>query len=451
MKSNAWASKIGFILAAAGSAIGLGAIWKFPYTTGTNGGGAFLLLFLVFTLLLGLPVLLSEFIIGRASGKTALQAFKALGHKRWTFVGLIGIITCFLLLSFYSVIGGWVLTYTVLSVTGALNGLSAQELGELFAKVSGDPLYAVAGQIAFLAVTLWIVLNGVQAGIERMSKILMPLLFVCFIILVGRALTLEGAYAGVEFFLKPDFSALNRTSVLSALGQAFFSLSVGVSAMLTYASYMKESGQITRSAAWIVTLNVLVSLLAGLAIFPAVFAAGLDPAEGPALLFIVLPSVFDQMHFGVFFLVLFFLLFAFASITSSIAMLEVVVSSLTDLNDEAVIRDKRKIALVTTLLVAIVGIPSALSFGVLNDTALGKTFFDWMDFIVSNVLMPVGALLLSLFAGYRLDRAIVSRELGTGKTMTKLLPFWRFSVCYLSPVAILIILIWPIVSLFMDL
>ncbi|MGA9231892.1 MAG: sodium-dependent transporter [Exiguobacterium oxidotolerans] len=446
MKSNAWASKVGFILAAAGSAIGLGAIWKFPYTTGTNGGGAFLLLFLVFTLLLGLPVLIAEFLIGRTSGKTALRAFEELGHKKFTFIGVLGVITCFLLLSFYSVIGGWVLIYTVLGFSGNLTSMSGDQLGELFGTISASPLYAILGQVVFLIITGLIVLRGVQSGIEKMSKILMPLLFLCFIILVSRSLTLEGASEGVRFFIEPDFSALNRTSVLSALGQAFFSLSLGVSAMLTYASYMKERGQINRSAGWIVSLNIVVSLLAGFAIFPAVFASGLDPAEGPSLLFIVLPTVFSQVQFGTVFLTLFFLLFAFASITSSIAMLEVVVSSITDRKEDATVQNKKRNTIITTILVAIVGVPSALSFGVASDIMwFDKTIFDWMDFLVSNILMPIGALLISIFAGFKLDRAIVERELATGPLLKRMIPFWRFSVCYLSPLAIFIILIWPLV------
>ncbi|WP_026829781.1 sodium-dependent transporter [Exiguobacterium antarcticum] len=447
MKGNAWASKVGFILAAAGSAIGLGAIWKFPYTTGTNGGGAFLLLFLAFTLLLGLPVLIAEFLIGRTSGKTALRAFSELGHKKYTFIGILGVIACFLLLSFYSVIGGWVLIYTVLGFSGSLTTMNGQALGELFGTISASPVYAVSGQLIFLVITCVIVLRGVQAGIEKMSKIMMPLLFVCFIILVVRSLTLEGASEGVRFFIEPDFSALSRTSVLSALGQAFFSLSLGVSAMLTYASYMKERGQINRSAVWIVSLNIVVSLLAGFAIFPAVFASGLDPAEGPALLFIVLPTVFSQIQFGSVFLTLFFLLFAFASITSSIAMLEVVVSSITDRKEGATFQDKKRNTIIATGLIALIGIPSALSFGLASDIMwMNKTIFDWMDFTVSNILMPIGALLISFFAGFKLDRTLVEQELVTSPFMKRMLPFWRFSICYMSPVAILIILIWPLFS-----
>ncbi len=403
-----------------------------------------MLLFLLFTLMLGLPVLIAEFLIGRTSGQTALRAFSTLGHKKWTFVGGLGVAACFLLLSFYSVIGGWVLVYTGLSLAGKVSGIGTEALGELFGAVSGNPLYAISGQLLFLGLTLAIVLRGVQSGIEKISKIMMPLLFLCFMVLVIRSVTLDGAMDGVRFFLKPDFSAISSDAVLSALGQAFFSLSLGVSAMLTYASYMREHGQINRSAGWIVALNVIVSLLAGFAIFPAVFAAGLDPAEGPSLLFIVLPTVFDQISFGGIFLTLFFLLFAFASITSSIAMLEVVVSALTDSKPGAGMKQKQKTAMLSTFFIALVGIPSALSFGVLGDVKmLDRTFFDLADYTVSNVLMPIGALLMSIFAGFRLDRAIVEQELGTNSFIKKMIPLWRFSVCYLSPAAILVIMLWP--------
>jgi len=430
MAQNSFASKIGFILAAAGSAIGLGAIWKFPYVTGTSGGGAFLLMFLAFTLLLGLPLLIGEFIVGRSTQKTALLAFKKLGHRRWTLVGYLGVIACFLLLSFYSVIGGWVLIYVGLGLSGTLNGSS--------------PGIAVFGQFLFLLITLLIVLKGVEAGIERMSKILMPLLFVSFIVLVIRSLTLDGAMEGVRFFLQPDFSALTGESVLFALGQAFFSLSLGVAAMLTYASYIQTKGTLNRSANMIVLLNIAVSLLAGLAIFPAVFASGLDPAEGPALLFVVLPAVFNQVPLGGFFMVLFFLLFTFASITSSIAMLEVVVAGVTDkLNEKKQTISKRYVTLLSAAIVFAVGIPSALSFGVMSEMQFldGRTFFDSMDYIVSYVLMPVGALLTSIFVGYIVDQRILKEEIQTSDIGVKLYPIWHFLIRYVIPVTVAVVMV----------
>lgn len=444
MAQNSFASKIGFILAAAGSAIGLGAIWKFPYVTGTSGGGAFLLMFLAFTLLLGLPLLIGEFIVGRSTQKTALLAFKKLGHRRWTLVGYLGVIACFLLLSFYSVIGGWVLIYVGLGLSGTLNGRSPDEFGAVFGDVVSSPGIAVFGQFLFLLITLLIVLKGVEAGIERMSKILMPLLFVSFIVLVIRSLTLDGAMEGVRFFLQPDFSALTGESVLFALGQAFFSLSLGVAAMLTYASYIQTKGTLNRSANMIVLLNIAVSLLAGLAIFPAVFASGLDPAEGPALLFVVLPAVFNQVPLGGFFMVLFFLLFTFASITSSIAMLEVVVAGVTDkLNEKKQTISKRNVTLLSAAIVFAVGIPSALSFGVMSEMQFldGRTFFDSMDYIVSYVLMPVGALLTSIFVGYIVDQRILKEEIQTSDIGVKLYPIWYFLIRYVIPVTVAVVMV----------
>ncbi|WP_214826451.1 sodium-dependent transporter [Exiguobacterium algae] len=453
MAQNSFASKIGFILAAAGSAIGLGAIWKFPYVTGTSGGGAFFLMFLAFTLLLGLPLLIGEFIVGRSTQKTALLAFKQLGHRNWSIIGYLGVLACFLLLSFYSVIGGWVLIYIALGLSGTLNDRTPDEFGAVFENVVSTPGIAVLGQFLFLLVTLLIVLKGVEAGIERMSKILMPLLFVSFLVLVVRSLTLDGAMEGVRFFLQPDFSALSGQSVLFALGQAFFSLSLGVAAMLTYASYIKTKGTLNRSANMIVLLNITVSLLAGLAIFPAVFASGLDPAEGPALLFVVLPAVFEQVPLGGFFMVLFFLLFAFASITSSIAMLEVVVAGVTDrLNEKKMTLSKRQITVSAAALVFAIGVPSALSFGLLSDVVIwrGRTFFDTMDYIVSYILMPFGALLTSIFVGYVVDQRILKDEIETSEPGVKLYPIWHGLIRYVIPVTVAIVMVWTWVNTWLD-
>ena len=453
MAQNSFASKIGFILAAAGSAIGLGAIWKFPYVTGTSGGGAFLLMFLAFTLLLGLPLLIGEFIVGRSTQKTALLAFKQLGHRNWSIIGYLGVLACFLLLSFYSVIGGWVLIYIALGLSGTLSDRTPDEFGTVFESVVSTPGVAVLGQFLFLLVTLLIVLKGVEAGIERMSKILMPLLFVSFLVLVVRSLTLDGAMEGVRFFLQPDFSALTSQSVLFALGQAFFSLSLGVAAMLTYASYIKTKGTLNRSANMIVLLNITVSLLAGLAIFPAVFASGLDPAEGPALLFVVLPAVFEQVPLGGFFMVLFFLLFAFASITSSIAMLEVVVAGVTDrLNEKKMTLSKRQITVAAAVLVFAIGVPSALSFGLLSDVVVwrGRTFFDTMDYIVSYILMPFGALLTSIFVGYVVDQRVLKDEIETSKPGMKLYPIWHALMRYVIPVTVGIVMVWTWVNTLLE-
>lgn len=443
MSQGSFNSRIGFILAAAGSAIGLGAIWKFPYVAGTSGGGAFLLMFLLFTMFLGLPLLIGEFIIGHSTQRTALLAFKQLGHRRWTLIGYLGVIGCFILLSFYSVIGGWVLIYIGLSLRGSLNGLSPDEYGLVFENVVSSPGIVIFGQALFLFFTLIIILKGVEAGIERVGKSLMPLLFISFIILVARSLTLDGALEGVRFFLQPDFSELTGESILFALGQSFFSLSLGVATMLTYASYIKDKGTLSRSAKMIVFLNILVSILAGLAIFPAVFASGLDPAEGPALLFVVLPTVFDQIPLGGFFLFLFFLLFTFASITSAIAMFEVVVAGVTDRLNEQTKVNKNKVALVTVCLVLVFGIPSALSFSIFGNVGIlgGRTFFDSMDYIVSYLIMPTGALFTSIFVGYKIDQRILREEIYTSPLAKKFYPLWRILLRVVIPITILIVLI----------
>lgn len=446
MTRNTFASKIGFILAASGSAIGLGAIWKFPYVTGTSGGGAFLLMFLIFTLLLGLPLLIGEFIIGSSSQRTALLAFREFGDGRWTMIGYLGVVGCFILLSFYSVIGGWVLIYVVLSLSGTLSGRSPDEFSSIFSEIVATPSTAICGQFLFLLFTMLIILKGVEAGIERISKVLMPLLFISFVILVVRSLTLDGAGEGVRFFLQPNFSALTGEAVLFALGQAFFSLSLGVATMLTYSSYIQDTRTLNRSAGVIVLLNVMVSLLAGLAIFPAVFASGLDPKEGPALLFVVLPAVFSQVPLGGLFMVIFFLLFTFASITSSIAMFEVVVAGVTDrINKNKQKVEKHTVALLATCLLLALGVPSALSFGILSEMEfLGRrTFFDSMDYIVSYVIMPTGALLTSIFVGYIVDQRILQEAIYTSDGAIKLYPVWRFLIRFIIPTTIVVVLISP--------
>src|SRR5690625_1114976 len=296
-----WTSKLGFILATAGSAIGLGAIWKFPYMAGISGGGAFFFIFLIFTLFVGMPILLAEFIIGRGSQKDAVSAYATFApNTSWHLIGVLGMVTCFILLSFYSVVGGWILLYLFQTLIGNLSGLLDNEYGALFNEFIADPTSAIISQFIFMAITIVVVAKGVQKGIERAGKIMMPTLFIAFIILIVRSLTLDNVSEGLHFFLYPDFSNLNSKTILFALGQSFFSISVGVSVMVTYSSYLSKKEDLPKSAFTIVMMNIFISLLAGLAIFPAVFSFGLEPAEGPGLLFVVLPAVFDQIPFGSF-------------------------------------------------------------------------------------------------------------------------------------------------------
>ncbi|MCM3595860.1 sodium-dependent transporter [Metabacillus idriensis] len=451
MKENQqWSSKLGFILAAAGSAIGLGAIWKFPYIAGVSGGGAFFFIFLLFTLLLGLPLLLAEFAIGRSTQKDAIESYREIAPgTKWFSIGYLGIITCFILLSFYSVIGGWIILYLVKTLTGELNGLNQQQFGELFGATISNPMLSVGAHLVFMIITIAVVAKGVQKGIERTSKFMMPVLFLLFIVLIFRSLTLEGAMEGVQFLFQPDFSKLTSETVLAALGQSFFTLSVGVSVMVTYSSYLPKESNLPQSAISIVGMNIFIVVLAGLAIFPAVFSFGLKPDAGPVLLFNVLPTVFNQMAFGMVFFVAFLLLFLFASLTSAFSMLEIIVSVISKGDS-----DKRiKWSWIIGLIIFAVGVPSALSFGIWSDVSIfGKSIFDAADYLVSNILMPVGALLISIFVPLKIKKSMLYSELSNGSSLSKgLFNTWFFLMRYVAPIAIFLVLldvlgVWKLLS-----
>lgn len=433
-----WTTKLGFILAAAGSAIGLGAIWKFPYVAGSTGGGAFFFIFLIFTVLVGLPVLLAEFIIGRGSQKDAISAYRAFAPgSAWDWIGKIGVITSFILLSFYSVVGGWILIYIVQAVTGGLAGLGEGGYESLFGELIADPAVAVAAQFTFILITILIVAKGVQKGIERASQIMMPALFIAFLILIIRSLTLDGALEGIRFILYPDFSGLDSKTILFALGQSFFALSVGSSVMVTYSSYLSKHESLPKSASIIVIMNIIISLLAGLAIFPAVFSFGYEPAQGPGLLFVVLPAVFDQMPFGMFFLVVFLLLFLFATLTSAFSMLEIIVAVLAK-EDSA---RRKKTAWIAGILIFLIGIPSALSYGILGDIKLfDKTIFNLADYLVSNILLPLGALAISIFVQFKIPRQTLLNEISAGTTHgRRWFAVWLLLIRYVAPIAIIIV------------
>lgn len=437
-QTEQWTSKLGFILATAGSAIGLGAIWKFPYMVGESGGGIFLLIFILFTLLVGLPILLSEFIIGRGSQKDAIRAYTALGANRsWRYIGILGMMTCFILLSFYSVIGGWILIYMFETVIGSLSGLSENEYGALFENISANPYAAVFAQFIFMIVTILVVAKGVEKGIERTSKVMMPALFIAFVILIVRSLTLDHIGEGLSFFLKPDFSGLNSETILFALGQSFFSISVGVSVMVTYSSYLSKKEDLSKSALTIVSMNIVISILAGLAIFPAVFAFGFEPTEGPGLLFVVLPAVFNQIPFGSFFLFVFLVLFLFATFTSAFSMVEIIVAALTK-GDKT---KRKKTTWITGICIFFAGIPAALSFGLLSDfTIFHKTMFDLSDFAVSNVLMPIGAFLIAIFTAWAVPRNVLVNEIRQGSHLgKKIFALWFFVIKYIVPLAIIMV------------
>ncbi len=438
-----WTSKLGFILAAAGSAIGLGAIWKFPYETGANGGSVFILLFIISTLAIGLPILLAEFVIGRRGQLDAVSGLKKQAPgKPWFMIGWSGLFFSFVILSFYSVVGGWILSYLGRSLLFQLSNLGDADLAELFGGIIGNPWEVIIAQGVFMFLTVFIVQGGIKYGIERASKIMMPALLIFMLILLVRSLTLDGAMEGVRFMFVPDWSYFNFKTALIALGQAFFSLSVGVAGMMTYASYLSKSENLSRSAVSVAGLNILISIMAGLIIFPAVFALGYTPDQGPGLVFIILPAIFDQLFMGGFLMILFFVLLLFATLTSSISMLEIGVSIIVKNKFDRRVR----VAGLYGLAIFLFGIPSALSFGIMSQPFMfGYTFFDFADILTSRIGLPMGALFTALFAGYVLKKHEAELEL-PGQTVW--FQVWRVLIRYVAPVAIVYVFVQGIRSLF---
>lgn len=407
-------------------AIGLGAVWKFPYMTAANGGGGFLLIFLISTILIDFPLLLAEFALGRSAGVSAIKTFGKLGkNNKYNFIGWIGAFALFILLSFYSVIGGWILVYLGIEFGKLFQLGGTGDYAQLFTSIISNPAIALGAQAAFILLNIFIVSRGVQKGIERASKVMIPLLFIIFVVIIERSPSLPNAMEGVLYFLKPDFSKLTSAGPLYALGQSFFALSLGVTVMLTYASYLDKKTNLVQSGISIVAMNISISIMASLAIFQARSPFRLDIEGGPSLLFIVLPQLFDKMPFGTIFYVLFLLLFLFAPVTFSVVMLEINVGNITNQDNSK----RAKWSVILGILTFVFGIPSALSYGVMADVHIfGKTFFDAMDFLVSNLLMPFGALCLSLFTGYIFKKALVMEELHLDERAWKQVLFqvWLF-------------------------
>ncbi|NOX67384.1 MAG: sodium-dependent transporter [Chlorobi bacterium] len=440
-----WSSKIGFILAAAGSAIGLGNIWKFPYIAGENGGASFIFVYLICIAVIGLPVLIAEILIGRSTQRNPVGAFRKLsGSKFWIGVGGMGVVSGFLILSFYAVIAGWAIGYIVEAVAGNFahydTGASAAlHFQSLVTNIPWDVGYFTL----FMIITMLFVFLGIRKGIERGSKIMMPILLVLLIVLMIRGITLDGSEKGIEFLLHPDWSKINAQAILIALGHAFFTLSLGMGAMLTYGSYMSKKDSIPSAALQIIILDTVIALIAGVAIFTSVFAVGLDPAAGPGLIFHTIPAVFAKMPGGYFFSILFFILLSIAALTSAISLLEVVVAYFVD----ELGWKRKKAVLILGFVVFLLGLPSALSFNVLSDfTLFGKNFFDLVDFFASNILLPLGGLLIAIFVGYvwGFSKVLASLREGAENLFDDypyIISTWKFFLKYLSPVLIFIVLL----------
>lgn len=438
-----WGSKIGFVLAAAGSAIGLGNIWKFPYVAGENGGAAFVLIYLVCVLILGMPIMLAELVIGRHTEKDPVGAFKSIaGGTRWEIVGYLGVLSGFFILSFYGVVGGWTLGYIVKSFSGVISNIEDMQSAELiFKNFVQEPAPMIFYQFIFLVACMFIVYRGINKGIERWSKVLMPLLFFILIVLIVRGVSMEGGMKGVSFFLKPDFSKITTGSVLAALGQSFFSLSLGMGAMITYGSYLSRNEKILQSGIYIVILDTVIAILAGLAIFPSVFAMNMSPSEGPGLIYHVIPAAFGNMPYGQFFSILFFVLLFIAALTSGISLLEVVVAYITDEKQWS----RKKAVYIFGGIIFLLGIPSALSFSVMGDVKIfGNIFFDFMDKLTSNYMLPIGGFLIAIFLGWKYGLENTIHELDPDTKIISLKELWAFMIKFVSPFTLLIVFVMTV-------
>jgi len=437
-KRDSFGSRLGVVAAAAGSAVGLGNIWRFPYILGENGGGAFLIIYLVITFAIGIPVMMSELVIGRRSQRNAVGAFRMLAPgKPWYLVGMMGIISAFMILAFYTAVSGWTLEYLYQTVIGGFKGKSSAELTAMFDSFRSDSLRPALWFAIFMLATSGIVLGGVRKGIEKSTKIMMPLLFVLLIIMCIKSLTLPGAGKGMDFLFRPDFSKITGTAVLMALGQVFFSLSIGMGTIITYGSYIQKDNNLATTSVQVSLIDTTVAVLAGIAIFPAVFAFGISPASGEALTFIVLPGIFQQMPGGMVFSFMFFLLLALAALTSTISVLEVIVAYFS----EQLGLSRRKAIVLATISMFILGITASLSMGLTSGIKLfGLNTFDLFNTTTANILLPLGGLLIVIFLGWFFPGKDTRDELSNGGQLKiRYYSIYRFIIRFVAPIAITIV------------
>lgn len=428
-----WGSKIGFILAAAGSAVGLGNIWRFPYITGQYGGAAFVVVYMALVIIIGSSVMLAEMAIGRKAQLNAVGSFQKLAGGLWPIVGWMGIVSGFTILSFYGVIGGWTIKYFFHSFTGLMAESAAGKAGDVFGAFVSNPTMVIAYQAVFMITTVWVVYKGVGEGIEKYCKFLMPALFLILFVLIARSVTLEGAAKGLDFYLKPDFSKITGTTIAAALGQAFFSLSLGMGCMITYGSYVDKQTTLPSSAVQVCVIDTMVAFLAGLVIFPAVFAFGVDAGAGPGLTFVTLPSVFAMMPGAMIWSALFFLLLYIAALTSAISLLEVVSAYFIDRG-----WSRPKAAIIMGFLIFALGVPCATSLSG-APKVYGKDFLDAMDFLSSNVLLPLGGVFISLFVGWFWTADARKEVTNEGTHSFGLMEIWIWICRVVAPAAILYI------------
>ncbi|MCG5030965.1 sodium-dependent transporter [Mesosutterella sp. OilRF-GAM-744-9] len=433
-KQTVWGSRLGFILASAGSAVGLGAIWKFPYMAGTNGGSVFMLPYIFFTLTIGVSLLLAEFAMGRAGRAGPMESLNRVCGRGWGIFGGIGVFTVFLILSFYSCVGGWCLKYLIDALSGRGLISDASLLGSYFGDFVSNAPESYLYLLAFLGATALVVLRGIQSGIERVAKILMPALFILMLILIVRGVTLPGGIEGVKYLFAPRWSDFNASALFNAMGFCFFSLSLGAGTMITYGSYLDPKADLPNSVAWVATLAIASAILGGLMILPAVFAFHLDPTAGPGLTFVTMPAIFAQMPLGQFFAVFFYICLFVAALTSSVSMLEACTALMTRRFELS----RRKSILITLVGCAVVGLCATLSFGPWSEVKFfGKNIFDILDYVTSNIGMPLssfGIAIAAAWAGWK----SMKQELQSARPMGRgMLLFVRIMIGIVSPLFVL--------------
>jgi NSS family neurotransmitter:Na+ symporter len=436
-----WSNRWIFILAATGSAVGLGNIWKFPYITGENGGGAFVLVYLMCIAAIGIPIMMAEVLLGRRGRQSPINTMRQLAkaegvNRHWQYLGWSGVVAGFLILSYYSVIAGWALAYILKAVTGTFTGQSAEAVGKLFDDFVANPGELLFWHSVFMVMTMLVVARGVQRGLEVAIRFLMPALFLLLIIMVGYAIASGAFDQGLAFLFKPNFSQLSWNAVLIAMGHAFFTLSLGMGAIMIYGSYMPHDASIAKTSITVAAADTLVALLAGMAIFPIVFANNLEPGAGPGLVFVTLPIAFGQMAGGLFFGTVFFILLTFAAWSSSISLIEPAVAWLVENRNWSRIRASILAGIVTW----VVGMGTVLSFNVWKDIkVLDKTFFDVLDYLTANIMLPLGGVFIAVFVGWVMSRRSTLEELSMGDHAGY--KIWWFLVRVVAPIAVVIVFV----------
>ena len=434
-----WSSRLAFILAATGSAVGLGNIWKFPYLTGENGGGAFVLVYLLCIAVIGIPIMMSEIMLGRRGRQSPINTMRTLAAEQganpaWKFLGWIGVLAGFFILSYYSVIAGWALAYVFQIGGGVFEGVTAEGADSLFSDLISDPQRLLAWHTIFMVMTIMVVARGVKRGLEQAVRFLMPALFILLVMLVGYAMAQGEFVHSLRFLFEPDFSKLTANSVVVAMGQAFFTLSLGMGAIMVYGSYLPANVSIASSSILVALGDTVVAVLAGLAIFPIVFANGLEPGAGPGLIFITLPIAFGQMPGGAFFGVLFFILLVFAAWTSAISIIEPAVAYLVENRGMS----RHTAAVWCGLGAWLLGLGTVFSFNAWSDYKLfGLNFFEFLDYLTSNIMLPVGGLLIAIFAGWLMSEDSVKDELALGERLAY--KSWHFLVRYITPIGVTLV------------